>query len=325
MANTSFTTSTYEGQAALPFVAPAILSADTLSNGWISVLDNVRYKANLRKFSGVSVVDRTCLWNAGASPITGGSLDISDVQLVTTGLQVQEQICNEELAQTWAAEQMRGAYANAPADYISFLAQYVAKQVAKDIEGSIWQGNYSSDGGTTAAVYSSFDGILANIVAATPDRETVSTLPLAAGTVTTVSTGILDALAIITSGAEGAPDDIAGDADTKIFMSRKSAQLYYQALSAVYNLPFLNDGVATKYSGYDIIVPAGFPNDTILIGKYENFYFGTNLMTDMTSAKFMNLAEVTGDDVTRVAMMFDGGTQVVDHNSYAVWRYDAPE
>lgn len=322
MANTTFTTSTYEGQAALPFVAPAILSADTLSNGWISVLDNVRYKANLRKLSGVSVVSRTCLWNAGASPLAG-SLDISDVQLTTSQLQVQEQICNKDLAQTWAAEQMRGAYANAPGDYVSFLAQYVAKKVAKDIEGSIWQGNYDPVGGTTYA-YSSFDGILHHIVDASPDRETVSTLPLAAADASGVSVGILTALAILTSGSEGAPDDIAGDPDTKIMMSRKSAQLYYQALSAQYNLPFLNDGVVAKYSGYDIVVPAGFPDNTLLIGKVENFYFGTNLMTDMTAAKFMNLADITGDDVTRVAMMFDGGTQVVDHNSYAVWRHDAP-
>jgi hypothetical protein len=324
MANTTFTTSTYEGQAALPFVAPAILSADTLANGWVSVLDNVRFKANLRKASGVAVTARSCTWNAGPSPL-GGSLDISDVQLVTSQLQVQEQICNKDLAQTWAGAQMRGAYADTPADYVQFLSSYVAAKVAADIEGSIWQGNYDPVGGTTYA-YTSFDGLMHHIVDASPDRETVSTLPLAAETVANTSVGILDALAILTSGAEGAPDAIAGDPDTKIFMSRKSAQLYYQALasSTGYNLPFLNDGLVTRYSGYDIYTPAGFPDNTLLIGKSENFYFGTNLMTDMTAAKFMNLAGVTGDDVTRIAMLFDGGTQVVDHDSYAVWRHDAP-
>ena len=32
------------------------------------------------------------------------------------------------------------------------------------------------------------------------------------------------------------PDAIIGDPDTKMFMSRKTAQLYYQALAATYQL-----------------------------------------------------------------------------------------
>lgn len=312
MANATFTTSTYAGQAALPFVAPAILSADTLANGYITVLDNVRYKANLRKLTGVAIAARSCEFTSSSS----GQLDISDVVLTTTQLQVNEQICNDDLAQTWAAEQMRGNYAGAPADYVQFLGTYVAAKVAANIEQNIWQGNYSVDQ-TAAAVVTNFDGILKHILDAAPDRETVSTTALSAS-------NILAALATLTSGAEGAPDAIAGDPDTKIFMSRQSAQFYYQALAATYQLPFLNDGLVAKYSGYDIITPAGFPNQTLLIGKKENFFFGTNLLTDHIEARFLDLTNTTGDAVTRIAMLFDGGTQVADHNSYAVWRYDAP-
>ena len=42
-----FGVSTYAGTAAVPFVAPAILSADTIANGYCTILDNVRYKTNL--------------------------------------------------------------------------------------------------------------------------------------------------------------------------------------------------------------------------------------------------------------------------------------
>ena len=41
MANATIT-SNYAGTAALPYVAPAILSGDTIANGYIEVLDNVR-------------------------------------------------------------------------------------------------------------------------------------------------------------------------------------------------------------------------------------------------------------------------------------------
>ena len=54
MANATIT-SNYAGTAALPYVAPAILSGDTIANGYIEVLDNVRYKANLRKFGGAAI------------------------------------------------------------------------------------------------------------------------------------------------------------------------------------------------------------------------------------------------------------------------------
>ena len=50
-------TSNYAGTAALPYVAPAILSGDTIANGYVEVLENVRYKANLRKFGGVALQD----------------------------------------------------------------------------------------------------------------------------------------------------------------------------------------------------------------------------------------------------------------------------
>ena len=312
MANATFTTSTYAGQAALPFVAPAILSADTLANGYISVLDNVRFKANLRKLTGAAIAARSCEFTTPAA----GGLDISDVVLTTTQLQVNEQICNDDLAQTWAAEQMRGNYAGAPGDYVSFLGQYVAARVAANVEQNIWQGNYDADGsGAGTPVVSNFTGICKHIVDASPTHETV-----AAGAFTgddDAATGILTHLAALTADA---PAAVAGDPDAVIFMSRASAQLYYQALAATYNLPFLNDGLVAKYAGYTIITPAGFPADTLLLGKKENFYFGTNLLTDHVEARFLDLTGTTGDAVTRVVMLFDGGTQVIDHESYSVVR-----
>ena len=107
MANVTIT-STYVGQLATPFVAPAILSADSIANGYISVLENVRYKAVLKKFSAGSVGPRTCEFTTLADEMV-----LSDVVLQTTQLQVNEQICNDDLARDWAAAQMRGASAGA--------------------------------------------------------------------------------------------------------------------------------------------------------------------------------------------------------------------
>jgi hypothetical protein len=317
MANATVGVGTYAGEAARPYVAAAVLSADTIANGYISTIENVHSKAVLRKFSGVSMAAATCTFTPGES----NPLVLGEAVLEATALQVNEQVCNKDLRATWEGMQMRGQSSNAPADFTTFAAQYVAAKVAEGVEHNIWAGNFVNDTAATPA-YASFNGILKNIVDGAPDRETIDTLPLAAATVGSTSTGILDALALITGGAEGAPSTIAGDANTKIFMSRASAQLYYQAIAAEYNLPFLNDGLAARYAGYDIITPGGFPDNALLISKIDNLYFGTDLLTDHIQASVLDLTGVTGDDVTRVIMKFSGGTQIVDLDGLAVWRQE---
>ena len=227
----TFTTSNYAGTAAVPFVAPAILSADTIANGYCSVLENVRYKTNLRKVSGGTVEARSCDFAAN------GSLDISDVQLTLTELQVNEEICNHELAQTWAAEQMRGNYAAVPGDYEAFLAQYVAARVAEDIETNIWRGNYNSTDGSTSGggAGTLFGSIMSAYVAGSGSNET-----LVAGAFTgdaNATTGIATHLASLVGDL---PDALVGEPNTKIYMSRKSFQLYFQYLAANDNNPVLD-------------------------------------------------------------------------------------
>ncbi len=313
MANASITT-TYVGQLASPFVAPAILSGDSIANGYISVLENVRHEAVLKKFSGAAIGDRTCEFTTPAS----GQLSLSDVTLTTKQLQVNEQICNDELARDWAAAQMKGASASAPNAYQGFISQYVSKKVSEDVERNLWQGKYAiADGGTTGA-YNSFEGLLNKYVAGAGTHETT-----AVGAWTgdaNATTGVLTHLSELTADA---PSEIAGDPDAKVFMSRKSAQLYYEALAATYNVPFLNDGLVARYKGYDIVTPAGFPDDTAILSKSDNLYFGTNVLTDMIEARMLDLTAVTGDAVTRVALLFDAGAQIVDEASMSCVRRSA--
>ena len=315
MANATVAVGTYAGEAARPYVAAAVLSADTIANNYVSTIENVHSKAVLRKFSGVNLAAASCTFTPGAA----NPLVLGEAVLTADALQINEQVCNKDLRATWEGMQMRGQSSSAPADFTTYVAQYVAAKVAEGVEHNIWAGKWKKDLGEDAP-YASFTGIIQNIVAGAPDRETTSAVPLGVATVANTSVGILAALALITGGGEGAPATIAGDPNTKIFMSRGSAQLYYQALAATYNLPFLNDGLVARYAGYDIITPGGFPDDCLLISKIDNLYFGTDLLTDHIQASGLDLTGVTGDDVTRVIMKFSGGTQIVDAGSIAVSR-----
>lgn len=306
--------SNYAGTAAVPFVAPAILSADTIANGYCTVLENVRYKINLRKVTGGTIEARSCGFS------TNGSLAIADVQLVLSELQVNEEICNHELAQSWAAEQMRGNFAPVPADYERFLAQYISTRVAENIEQNIWQGNYEYIPGTAGA-HLLYDGIMAKYVAGAGTNETLLVGAFTAATPAAgVDTGIATQLAALVGSL---PDALVGDPSTKIYMSRKSFQLYFQFLAADQNNPVLATQQAQFYLGYEILTPAGFPDDTLLASRVDNLYFGTNVLTDHVEARFIDLRNTTGADLTRILMMFDGGTQLVDEASAACVRRSA--
>ena len=308
MANATVAVGTYAGEAARPYVSAAILSADTIANGYVSVLENVHSKAVLRKFSGAAIqANDDCAFSTPAA----GQLTLGEAVLEAAALKVNEQVCNADLRATWESAQMRSQNSGAPADFTTYVAQYVAAKVAESVEKNLWQGNFEIDGSTPNA-NTSFDGILAKIQDAAGTYKTA-----AAGAFTAddnAATGILTHLTSLTTTI---PAAIQGDANAKIFMGRATANQYYRALAGTYNLPFLNDGLAARYAGYDIITPAGMPEDCLVLSKADNLYFGTNLLTDHIQAAILDLQGVTGDDVTRVIMQFSGGTQVVDHDSYS--------
>lgn len=301
MANASVAVGTYAGEAARPYVSAAILSADTIANGYISVLENVHSKAVLRKFSGAAIqANDDCAFSTPSS----GQLTVGEAVLEAAALKVNEQVCNADLRATWESAQMRSQNSGAPGDFTTYVAQYVAAKVAESVELNLWQGNFDSDGsGAGTPAYTSFNGLCQQL----KSQYNAGTMQQLTGV--TSAANILDRLAALTAEA---PTAIAGDPNAKIFMSRASAQLYYQALATDYTLPFLNDGLVARYAGYEIITPAGMANDAFILSRADNLYFGTNLLTDHIQAAVLDLQGVTGDDVTRVIMQFSGGTQIVD-------------
>ena len=319
-ANASIGTGSYAGEAARPYVAAAILSADTIANNYVSVLQNVHSVAQLRKFSGVNIAAQTC----GFTPGESGPLTLESVALTTAPLQINEQVCNKDLRATWEGMQMNGQNSAAPADFTTYVAQYVAAKTAEAIEINLWGGNFDpSDSSLTGGgiLGGSFDGLWHHIVDA---EATLGYDAEVAGAFTAdadATTGILTHLQAVVNNA---PSDIQADANAVIYLSRKSLFLLQRAMAGLgtstVSPVFVGSDRPLTYLGFNIVAPAGMPNDTIVFANPNQLYFGTDLLTDHINASILNLRDVTGDDVTRVIMQFSGGTQIVDAGSLAVAR-----
>ena len=319
-ANASIAVGTYAGEAARPYVAAAILSADTIANNYVSVLQNVHSKAVLRKFSGAAIqANDDCAFSTPSA----GQLTLGESVLTATALKVNEQVCNEDLRATWEGALMSGQNSAAPADFTTYVAQYVAAKVAESIEGNLWQGNYDADGsGAGSAAYSSFDGLCEVI------KDAASSLGYngtAAGAFTADADGTTGILTHLDAAINSAPSEVQSDNGSVIYMSRKSLFLLQRAMAGLGTTTispvFVGSDRPLTYLGFSIVAPAGgMPNDTIIFCNPNQLYFGTDLLTDHINASILNLRDVTGDDVTRVIMQFSGGSQIVDAGSISAVR-----
>jgi len=318
-ANATIGVGTYAGEAARPYVAAAILSADTIANNYVSVLQNVHSKAVLRKFSGAAIqANDDCAFSTPAA----GQLTLGESVLTATALKVNEQVCNEDLRATWEGALMNGQNSGAPADFTTYVAQYVAAKVAESVEGNLWQGNYDADGsGAGSVTYTSFDGLCEVIKDAAASLGYNGTATGAFTADADTGTGILTHL---DAAVHNAPSTVQSDNGSVVYMSRKSLFLLQRAMAGLgtdtISPVFVGSDRPLTYLGFNIVAPAGMPNDTIVFANPNQLYFGTDLLTDHINASILNLRDVTGDDVTRVIMQFSGGSQIVDAGSISAVR-----
>ena len=330
-ANATVAVGTYAGEAARPYVAAAILSADTIANNYVTVLQNVHSKAVLRKFSGAAIqANDDCAFSTPSS----GQLTLGEAVLTTSALKVNEQVCNENLRATWEGMQMNGQNSAAPADFTTYVAQYVAAKVAESVEINLWGGNFDptdsslSGGGELGTAFSGlWNSIVTQQASLGYDAEV-------GGAFTADADALTGILTHLTAVVNNAPSDIQSDPNAVIYLSRKSLFLLQRAMAGVavqatgtaannpvgYSPTFVGEARPTTFMGFPIISAAGCPNDTVLFCNPNQLYFGTDLLTDHINASILNLRDVTGDDVTRVIMQFSGGSQIVDAGSISAVR-----
>ena len=287
MPNPTITGSTYAGEFAGKYLGAALLSADTLDKGAITILPNVKYKAAMKvgAFSNL-VRSADCDFDSTTSTLT-----LTEKVLTPTELQVNLQICKKELHADWEAAQMGfSAFDELPPLFSDYVIARVAAEVANATETSIWQGS---------AGEGSFDGF-ETLLAADADVNDV-----VAGTVTTANV-----IAELQKIVDAIPSGVYGKDDLTIYISQNIAKAYVGAQAALGYRDLYHVGqTEMNFQGIPLFATGGLADNTAVAAQKSNLFFGTGLLDDRNEVKVIDMADLDGSQNVRVVMRYTAGVQ----------------
>lgn len=293
-------TTTYAGEFSGKYIAAALLSADTLDKGLITVMPNVKYKSVIQKAATDDIVkDATCDFQTDA-----GTLTLTEAILEPKEFQVNLDICKKTLHDSWEAEQMGfSAFDNLAPNFADFVLAHVASKVADRTEKNIWSG--------TTATSGQFDGF-ETLLAADANLPAAQELTGAAVT----ADNVIGFLGDVT---DAIPTAVYGSEDLIIYAASDVVRAYTRALGGFQSGGVGANGYENKgnnqslgslyFDGIPVVAARGANAGTIIAAEKSNLFFGTGLTSDLNEVRVIDMAENDGSQNVRVVMRFTAGVQ----------------
>jgi len=293
---TSITT-TYAGEFASKYLSAALLSADTIEGGGITVKPNVKYKEVMKTLSTNALVKDAACDFADQSTVT-----LAERVLQPEEFQVNLELCKKDFHNDWEAVQMGySAFDSLPPSFADFLIGHIAAKVAQKTEENIWQGVTANAG--------EFDGF--------------ETLLAADGTVIDVTGTSVTAANVITEMGkvvDAIPTAVYGKEDLYIYASSNVARAYIRALGGFGASGLGANGVNNEgttwfnggdlaFDGVKLFVCSGLSDNTMIAAQKGNLFFGTGLLADHNEVKLIDMADLDGSQNVRVVMRFTAAVQ----------------
>jgi len=298
MANPTYTAGTYAGEFSGKILGAALLSASTLDAGAVTIMPNVRYKSVLQVGAWANVVK-----GASCDFTATGALTLTEKVLTTKELQVNAELCKQDLVQEWQAVEMGfSAYAEIPNSFEEYVISRVAAEVANATETSIWAGASGSDDydGFQALAYA--DSTVVDVTAAT----------------VTASNVIAQMGAVVDAASKAA----LGQADLTLYVSTNVARAYIRALGGFGTSGLGAAGIDNKgtswysnnqqltFEGIPVFVASGMGNNKMILTPKSNLFWGTGLADDRNEVRFIDMADKDGSRNVRVIMRWTAGCQI---------------
>ena len=298
MATTTSITTTYAGEFAGKYISAALLSADTLEGGGITIKPNVKYKEVMKTLSTDAIVkDATCDFSDTST------LTLAEKILQPEEFQVNLELCKSDFASDWEAISMGySAFDELPSNFADYLIGHVAAKVAQKTEQTIWTGATANAG--------EFNGFGA-LLAADADVIDVLATSVTAANVITEMGKVVDAI----------PSAVYGKDDLYLYVSSNVARAYVRALGGFGASGLGANGVqnngTTWFNGQDlafdgvkIFVASGMADNTMVAAQKSNLFFGTGLLADHNEVKLLDMADLDGSKNVRVVMRYTAGVQI---------------
>ena len=276
----------YAGDEAAGFISASLLSGDTLGKGAITVLPNVAYKVDLKKFdlSTSSVRDASCNFT------DYGEVTYAEKALTPEGFAVNKSLCKKDWLSTYAGASMNvGVNATLPANFEEYIISNIGAVVGQQVETSIWQGATSNNG--------EFDGF-ATLCAA--DAEVVDVV----GTTLTAANIVLELGKV----RDDIPAAVYGKEDLAIYIGSNAMKFYISAQAALGYLDQFHAGTTeANFEGIKLVVCSGIADNEMFAARKSNLFFATDLAGDLTEVKMLDMADKDGSDNVRVVMKWNAG------------------
>ena len=286
-------TSNYSGEHAGQYIAAALKSATSLE--YLNVLENVKFKRNITTVAGASLVG-----NASCDFNDAGTLTLTERILNPKELQINVDLCKKDLLADWQAAQMRAGAHNRDmsGDFTAFVMSYLSGTIADAVETSIWTGDEDSAAG------GQFEGFLTATSGYFATDGTVGTdSATAAYTADNVIANLQSLVAAV-------PAQVYTKEDLYIYMNAKTYRFYISAISALSAFPFNHMGqYSPEFEGVKIAVCQGLPDNKMVAAQKSNLFFGTDLISDHSEIRMLDMSDLDGSDNIRVVAKFTGGVQ----------------
>ena len=298
-------TSNYAGKAAGFYISAALKEATSLEH--LTVLQNIKFKENLQKVAGSSLVR-----NADCNFTNHGNLALTESILTPKNLQINMETCKDTLLSSWEAETMKaGAMNNNSPKFEDYVISYFTQHISDAVESSVWSG--------AAATNGQFEGFLTAATGAfAVNGNTVPTTNADGAGVAYTATNIIENLQTI---AAAIPSTVYGREDLRIYMNWKTYRLYVSAISTLgyVNMYSMNNEYEATFEGIKLAVVYGMPDNQLVAAQKSNLYFGTDLLSDTTQVKMLDMSPLDGSENLRFVAKYSGGVQV-GIGSEVVWQ-----
>mgnify|MGYP003635926213 CR=1 FL=1 len=285
-------TSNYAGKAFGQYISAALKEAKSLEG--LTVLENIKYKENIRKMAGSGLVA-----NATCDFTDAGTLALTEAVLTPKNLQINVDLCKKTLLSGWEAEEMKaGAFNRTAPSFDQYVLAYFGELIADSVESSIWSG--------AAATAGQFEGFLTGTTGAfAVNGNVVASSASAAYTAANIIANLQTLVADI-------PANVYGRDDLRIYMNWKTYRFYISAISTLgyVNAYNMNGDYVPVFEGITIQPCPGMPDDELVAAETSNLFYGTDLLSDDTNIKMLDMTQLDGSDNMRVVAKFSGGVQV---------------